>query len=498
MKRTIAFAIAFGLTLLVLLAAPATSNLQSKKKLFTKARAISNSYIVVLEDWGTDSRGEGSVAALVARDLSASYGGKIKHVYKHALQGYAAEMSETEARALSLDPRVKFVEEDGEVRAATVQTNVPWGIDRIDQRDRPLNANFVYTTTGAGVHVYIVDTGIRITHTQFGGRASVAFDSVNDGWNGLDCNGHGTHVAGTVGASTYGVAKGVTLHSVRVLGCNELGSEAQVIAGVDWITANAQFPAVANMSLSGGASAAVDTAVRNSIASGITYTIAAGNSNANACNISPARVQEALTVGATTAVDARLTSSNIGACLDLFAPGSGILSAWNTSDTATKSHSGTSMAAPHVAGMAAQFLQNFGTALPADVATYITSRATLNHVTAAGAGSPNRLLYSGPICTDGALYSGMLTGAGGFQFQPNGGSIFINDGYHLGCLQGPANANFDLFLEKWNGSAWTNVATASHPGSIEEITYLGTSGAYRWKVLSISGSGNYTLWLEQP
>ena len=498
MKGSIAFAAFASLFVIAFLVQPANSSLQEKKKFLRKAHAIPNSYIVVLEDWGIESRGENSVASLVAEDLTAAYGGKIGSVYKHALQGYSVHMSEDAALALSLDSRVKFVEEDGEVHATTVQSSATWGLDRIDQRDVPLNSVYVYTATGSGVHAYIIDTGIRITHTQFGGRASVAFDSINDGQNGIDCNGHGTHVAGTVGGSTYGVAKDVTLHAVRVLNCTGAGTDSTAIAGVDWVTANRQLPAVANMSLGGGASTALDTSVRNSIASGITYTIAAGNDNADACGSSPARVQQALTVGATNPVDGRYTYSNFGGCLDIFAPGSSILSAWHISNTAVNVLSGTSMAAPHVAGVAALYLQNNTNATPATVANYIINRATVNRLTQIGVGSPNRLLYSGSVCTDGALYSGTLSGTGTFQYQPNGSGYLGNSGYQLGCLQAAAGIDFDLILQKWNGSGWSNVASASsHPGSVEEIYYLGTAGLYTWKVSSFNGSGAYTLWIEQ-
>jgi subtilisin family serine protease len=326
-------------------------------------------------------------------ELSATVGASLTNVYGHAINGFSAWMSDEQAVALSDDPRVKFVEEDSVMWATVTQTNPPWGLDRIGQRDLPLNRTYSYTTTGSGVNAYIIDTGIRTTHTQFGGRASVGFDAVGDGQNGNDCNGHGTHVSGTVGGSTFGVAKAVRLFAVRVLSCSGSGSNAGVIAGVDWVTANRIRPAVANMSLGGGASAALDTAVRNSIAAGVTYAIAAGNSNANAANSSPARVAEAITVGATTMTDARSSFSNFGSVVDIFAPGSAILSAWRTSDTATNTISGTSMATPHVAGVAARFLQSNPTASPAAVRNELVAQATLNHLSGIPTGTANRLLF---------------------------------------------------------------------------------------------------------
>ncbi|HET9530168.1 MAG TPA: S8 family peptidase, partial [Blastocatellia bacterium] len=273
------------------------------------------------------------------------------------------------------------------------QNNPPWGLDRIDQRDRPLSATYTYTRNGAGVNVYIIDTGIRRTHTQFGGRAVIGFDAINDGRNTSDCNGHGTHVAGTVGGSTFGVAKGVRLFAVRVLNCSGSGSTSGVVAGVNWVTSNHIKPAVANMSLGGGASSSIDTAVNNSINAGVTYAVAAGNSNQNAANFSPARVSAAITVGSSTINDARSSFSNFGSVVDIFAPGSSIQSAWWTSDTATATLSGTSMASPHVAGVAARILQGSPGASPATVRNTIVNDATLNRLSGIPSGTANRLLF---------------------------------------------------------------------------------------------------------
>jgi subtilisin family serine protease len=350
------------------------------------ATAVPGSFIVAFKD-GANAQ---------AHNITSKYGGQVTSVYNDALHGFAATMSDRQARRIAADPAVAFVEQDQTFHLLTTQTPVPsWGIDRIDQRALPLNNSYTFNTTATNVTAYIIDTGIRVTHQTFGGRALFAFNAVGDGQN-TDCNGHGTHVAGTVGGSQYGVAKGVRLRAYKVLSCAGSGTTTQVVNGINRAAADhpAGQPAVGNMSLGGGVSTAIDNAVRAAITDGITMAIASGNSNANACNFSPARVTQAITVNASDRNDARASFSNFGTCTDIFAPGVGITSSWATSDTATNTISGTSMATPHVAGVAALYLATHPTATPATVQSALISFSTLNRVTNPGAGSPNRLLFT--------------------------------------------------------------------------------------------------------
>jgi serine protease len=572
--------------LFIVVTCVALSGTAAAQQVLTPERAIPDQYIVVFDDVQTARPQVPAQAQALARQ----HGARILHVYEGSIRGFAASMSATAAAALARNPRVRYVEQDSVMTIVASQPNATWGLDRIDQRNLPLNTTYNYDTNAVNVDAYIIDTGIRGTHVEFGGRVTSGYTAITDGNGTNDCNGHGTHVAATVGGSIYGVAKSVELHPVRVLGCNGSGSTSGVIAGVNWVAANHSTPAVANMSLGGGASTALDDAVRGAIASGVTFALAAGNSNANACNSSPARVAEGLTVGSTTSADARSSFSNFGLCLDLFAPGSSITSAWNTSNTATNTISGTSMATPHVAGAAALYLAMHPSASPSVVNAALVNNATPNKVTGAGSGSPNRLLYSlfsaapptdlppaavfaftcsgltctfdgsgstddlgitsyswsfgdgqtgsgavvshsytasgtftavltvtdtasqtdtesksvvvssgGTPCTSCSEYTGSLSGTGAVQIQPNGTFYFSSaSGTHRGWLQGPANADFDLYLQKWNGFGWTTVALSESVTSTEQIAYNGTLGYYRWRVYSYSGSGSYTFWLQRP
>lgn len=560
------------------------ASVASAQEVQTPERAIPGQYIVVLDD----QQVAGANIRLLADALARQHGGRVGHVYESAIRGFAVAMSATSAAALARNPRVRYVEQDSERVIVDTQVNATWGLDRIDQRDLPLDGTYTYGTSVVDVNVYIIDTGIRRTHVEFGGRVSATgFTAIGDGNGSNDCNGHGTHVAATAGGATYGVAKWITLHAVRVLDCNGSGSTSGVIAGVDWVTANHRAPAVANMSLGGGASTALDDAVRNSVASGVTYAIAAGNSSANACNYSPARVSQALTVGSSTSSDARSSFSNDGSCVDLFAPGSSITSAWYTSDTATRTISGTSMASPHVAGAAALYLATDPAAPPSTVHAAVIGNASVNTLSNVGSGSPNRLLYSifadgggdtpptatftyscagatctfdgsgstddrgidsyvwdfgdgqggfgarvdhtyassgtftvrltvsdtasqtdtasqsvtvsgGAPCTSCEAFTGTLSGTGDYDFHPNGSWYYSGSGTHRGWLRGPATADFDLYLQKWNGWWWSTVARSESVTSEEQIVYSGTAGYYRWVVYSYRGSGSYSFWLQRP
>jgi subtilisin family serine protease len=349
--------------------------------------AIDGSYIVVLED-GANPRAVAAVAGVTPA-----------HVYEHALTGFAAQLNAGQVTAIRQLAGVRYVEEDQEFTADATQTMSAggglWGLDRIDQRSLPFSGSYTYNTTASTIYAYVIDTGIYTSHTQFGGRAANVYDAF--GGNGQDCNGHGTHVAGTIGGATYGVAKSARLRGLRVLNCSGSGSTSGIIAAVDWLRNNRINPAVANMSLGGGYSSALNTAVNNLANSGVFMAVAAGNSSANACNASPASAAQAFTTAASTKTDARASYSNYGSCVDAYAPGSSVLSSWIGGSTATRTISGTSMASPHVAGVAALYKARNGNVSSATIDSWLKNNATTNRISGNPSGTPNRLLYKSTL-----------------------------------------------------------------------------------------------------
>ncbi len=453
---------------------------------------IPNQYIVVLKK-SSEIQAQSAVIQSVE-----GMGGQVLFEYGSALQGFAVVLSDPALAELRANPMVDYIEADQmvsldpmidsgssvdmpaaegtDISIAAVQTPATWGLNRIDQRNLPLNTSYSYQTTASAVNVYILDTGIRSTHTQFGGRATRDYDTVGDGRNGNDCHGHGTHVAGTIGGSTYGVAKAVRIHAVRVLNCAGSGSYAGIIAGVNWVAAHRVKPAVANMSLGGGYSAALNNALTAAIAAGVTFVVAAGNSSDNACYYSPASTPGAITVGSTTFTDARSSFSNWGTCLDIFAPGSSITSSWIGSDTATNTISGTSMASPHVAGVAALYLAANPSASPASVASALISYSTKNKVTDP-AGSANRLLYS------------LVAQTVPVPITPSGTISDPTPTYSWGKIYGATQYEYQLY----KGTTWvyTKTVLLSACGAtvncVSTPTTVLAAGSYQWKVRAYIG-----------
>jgi serine protease len=455
-------------------------------------RPVAGQYIVVLKDTSAALGNEASASRLpsvaqVAQQLAARHGARMQRSFSHALRGFVVQADDRALEKLVLDPAVAYVEEDGIVEISATQSGATWGIDRSDQRDLPLNGTYVYNTTASNVNTYIVDTGVLGSHSEFSGRMIGGYTAISDGNGTNDCNGHGTHVAGTVAGTTYGIAKGAKISPIRVLGCNGSGTNSGVIAGMDWVAANHIKPAVANMSLGGGASTATDDAVARMTNAGVTVVVAAGNDNSNACNYSPARAPSAITVGSTTNTDARSSFSNFGSCLDIFAPGSNITSAWYTGNTATNTISGTSMASPHVAGVAALYLAGNPTATPAQVTQAIINASTPNKVTSAGTGSPNRLLYS--------LF-GTSTGDTTPPTTPSNVTATASSSSAIGLSWTAASDSGGSGLagykvERCAGSTCSNFAqigtTASTSYSDSGLTAATT---YRYRIRAYDGAGN--------
>ncbi|MBQ1050408.1 S8 family peptidase [Micromonospora sp. C51] len=472
------------------------------------ATAVKDSYIVVFKDSEVSRTAVGSSVDRLLR----RHGGATARTYSAAVRGAEVRVSARAAARIAADPAVAYVEQNHVVSLAGTQTNPPsWGLDRIDQRNLPLNSSYTYPNTATNVTSYVIDTGIRTTHSDFGGRATWGTNTVDS--NNTDCNGHGTHVAGTVGGSAYGVAKATRLVAVKVLNCSGSGTNAGVIAGIDWVTANAVKPAVANMSLGGGANTSVDNAVINSINSGVTYAVAAGNGNAlgqrqNACNYSPARAAPAITVGATQSNDAAASFSNYGTCVDILAPGVSITSAWHTSNTATNTISGTSMASPHVAGVAALVLSANPSWSPQQVRDYLVSNSTPNVISNVGSGTPNQLLYvvngSTPPPTNdfsvsvsptsGSVTAGSSATATVSTATTNGSAQSVS--LSASGLPSGATASFSPATVTSGGSSTLTISTStSTPAGTYPVTVTGTaasgtrSATYSLTVTGGSGGG---------
>jgi len=421
-------------------------------------------YIVVLKDeaarLGNEARSGVPTVASVASTMARSHGVKLNHTYSHVLRGFVVEANEKSLVNLLMDDRVAYVEENGVVSITqTSQNNATWGLDRVDQRDRPLNSTYVYDTTASNVYTYIIDTGVRPTHNDFGGRVISGYTAINDGQGSNDCNGHGTHVAGTVAGATWGVAKSAVIVPIRVLGCNGSGTNAGVIAGMDWVTANHIKPAVANMSLGGGASTTTDNAVTRMRNAGVTVVVAAGNENQSACNVSPGRSSDAITVGSTTSSDARSSFSNWGSCVDIMAPGSSITAPWYTSNTATNTISGTSMASPHVAGIAALYLAANPSATPTQVENAIFNNASVNKLSGLN-GSPNLLAYS-------------RFGTGGGGNPPPSGPTELENGVAVGGLSGGTGSETFFTIDVPAGAENFTVQISGGSGDADLYTRFG-------------------------